>query len=66
MQSALYDAAGHRGSPVTMPFHESRAPRNKGHQYFADPPTVEEIIAVMREGGSGPDGARLRARGGRR
>jgi site-specific recombinase XerD len=27
----------------------------------ADPPTVEEIIAVMRTGGAGPDGARLRA-----
>ena len=49
MQSALYDAAGHRRSPVTMPgFHEGRAPRNKGRRYPADPPTVEEIIAVMR------------------
>jgi integrase len=62
MQSALYDAAGHRRSPVTMPgFHEGRAPRNKGHRYPADPPTVEEIIAVMRAAGSGADGARLRA-----
>jgi len=61
MQSALYDAAGHRRSPVTMPgFHEGRAPRNKGHRYPADPPTVEEIIAVMREAGRGADGARLR------
>src|SRR5450432_4058877 len=62
MQSALYDAAGHRRSPVTMPgFHEGRAPRNKGRRYPADPPTVEEIIAVMREAGSSVDGARLRA-----
>jgi integrase len=30
-------------------------------QYPADPPTVEEIIAVMRTAGSDPDGARLRA-----
>ncbi len=61
MQSALLDAAGHRRSPVTMPgFHEHRAPRNKGHRYPADPPTVEESIAVMRTAGSGPD-ARLRA-----
>jgi integrase len=62
MQSALYDAAGHRRSPVTMPgFHEGRAPRNKGRRYPADPPTVEEIIAVMRAAGTGADGARLRA-----
>ena len=62
MQSALYDAAGHRRSPVTMPgFHEGRAPRNKGRRYPADPPTVEEIIAVMRAAGTAADGARLRA-----
>jgi len=62
MQSALYDAAGHRRSPVTMPgFHEGRAPRNKGRRYPADPPTVEEIIAVMRAAGNSGDGARLRA-----
>jgi integrase len=62
MQSVLYDAAGHRRSPVTMPgFHDGRAQRNKGHRYPADPPTVEEIIAVMRTAGSGADGARLRA-----
>ena len=62
MQSALYDAAGHRRSPVTMPgFHEGRAPRNKGRRYPADPPTVEEIIAVMRAAGTSADGARLRA-----
>jgi integrase len=62
MQSALYDAAGHRRSPVTMRgFHEGSVPRNKGRRYPADPPTVEEIIAVMREAGSSADGARLRA-----
>ena len=62
MQSAPYDAAGHRRSPVTMPgFHAGRAPRNKGHRYPADPPTVEEIVAVMRQAGTGADGARLRA-----
>jgi site-specific recombinase XerD len=62
MQSVLYDAAGHRRSPVTLPgFHEGRAPRNKGRRYPADPPTVEEIIAVMRAAGDGADGERLRA-----
>jgi integrase len=62
MQCVLYDAAGHRRAPVTMPgFHEGRAPRNKGLRYPADPPTVEEIIAVMRAAGTRVDGARLRA-----
>ena len=62
MPAVLYDSAGHRRSSVTMPgFHEGRAPRNKGRRYPADPPTVEEIIAVMRAAGNGPDGARLRA-----
>jgi integrase len=62
MQSVLYDAAGHRRAPVTMPgFHEGRVPRNKGLRYPADPPTVEETIAVMRAAGGHADGARLRA-----
>ena len=48
MESVLLDAAGHRRSPATMPgYHRGRPPRNKGEQYPADPPTVEEIIAVM-------------------
>jgi site-specific recombinase XerC len=62
MQTALLDVAGHRRSPVTMPgFHEGRAPRNKGRRSPADPPTVEEIIAVMRKAGYSADGVRLRA-----
>jgi integrase len=49
MQSVLLDTAGHRRSPATMPgYHRGRPPRNKGEQYPADPPTVEEIVAVMR------------------
>jgi site-specific recombinase XerD len=62
METVLYDAAGHRRSPATMPgYHRGRPPRNKGLSYPADPPTVEEIVAVMRAAGNGPDGARLRA-----
>lgn len=31
MESVLYDAAGHRRSPVTMPgSHQGRPPRNRG------------------------------------
>ncbi len=56
------DAAGHRRQPVTLPgYHVGRPPRNKGQRYPADPPTVEEIIAVMRTAGADPEGVRLRA-----
>ena len=56
------DAAGRRRSPATMPgYHAGRPPRNKGQLYPADPPTVEEIIAVMRRAPDDRHGARLRA-----
>src|SRR5437763_16655196 len=62
MESVLLDAAGHRRSPATMPGdHRGRPPRNKGEEYPADPPTVEEIVAVTRAVGDRPDGHRLRA-----
>ena len=58
----LLDAAGHQRSPVTMPgYHRGRPPKNKGRRFPADPPTVEEIVAVMRATGDSADGARLRA-----
>jgi hypothetical protein len=61
MESVLLDAAGHRRSPATMPcYHQGRTPRNKGLRYPADPPTIEEIVAVMRAAGEGPDGAYAR------
>jgi site-specific recombinase XerD len=45
----LFDVAGRHRSPATLPeFHAGRAPGNKGQRYAADPPPVEEIIAVMR------------------
>ena len=57
----LVDCAGRRRSPATAPgYHRGRPPRNKGHRYPADPPTVEEIISVMRAAGDSPDGVRLR------
>ncbi len=62
MESAFsLDCAGRRRSPATLPgYHRGRPPRNKGLQYPADPPPVEEIIAVMRAAGGSPDGLRLR------
>src|SRR5215208_2140156 len=59
--SAL-DSAGRRRSPATIPgYHAGRAPRNKGQLYPADPPTVEEIVAVMREAADDRHGWRVRA-----
>jgi site-specific recombinase XerC len=60
--SSQLDCAGRRRSLATLPgFHRGRVPRNKGLRYAADPPTVDEIVAVMHEAGDGPDGMRLRA-----
>jgi integrase len=58
---SLLDVAGRRRSPATLPgYHAGRLPRNKGLHYPADPPRVEEIVAVMREAGQGANGDRLR------
>ena len=55
------DAAGRRRSPATMPrYLAGRPPRNKGLRYPADPPRVEEIIAVMRAAGDRVNGDRAR------
>jgi integrase len=56
------DAAGRRRSPATMPgYHAGRPPRNKGLRYPADPPTVDEIVAVMRHTADDRHGWRLQA-----
>jgi hypothetical protein len=61
MEPVLLDAAGRRRSPATLPgYHRGRPPRNKGLRYPADPPTIEEIVAVMRYAGDRPDGLRMR------
>lgn len=58
----VLDAAGRRRSPATLPgYHAGRPPRNKGRLYPADPPTVEEIVAVMRQASDDRHGWRLRA-----
>ena len=59
--TVLLDAAGRRRSPVTMPgYHAGRPPGNKGMHYPADPPTVDEIVAVMRHTPDDRHGYRLR------
>src|SRR5829696_984 len=61
MSELLLDAAGRRRSPATLPqLHAGRPPRNKGMRYPADPPTIEEIVAVMRRAGDSVHGRRLR------
>jgi integrase len=61
MSELLLDRAGRRRSPATMPgFRAGNAPGNKGLRYPADPPKVEEIIAVMRAAGDRAHGRRLR------
>jgi site-specific recombinase XerD len=60
--SVLLDAAGRRRSPAAMPgYHAGRPPRNKGVRYPADPPTVDEIVAVMRHTAEDRHGWRARA-----
>jgi hypothetical protein len=60
--SGALDAAGKRRSQATLPgYHAGRAPRNKGLRYPADPPTVEDIVAVMRQ--ARDDCHRFRLRG---
>jgi integrase len=61
MSELVLDRAGRRRSPATMPgFHAGHAPGNKGLRYPADPPKIEEIIAVMRAAGEGRHGRGLR------
>ncbi len=57
----LLDCAGRPRVPATLAsFHQGRPPRNKGLRYPPDPPTVEEMIAVMHTAGDDPEGLRLR------
>ena len=57
----LVDVTGRMRSPAATPGHWAGcAPPNKGQRYPADPPTVEEIILVMRQAGPGPYADRTR------
>jgi integrase len=56
------DAAGRRRSPATMPgYHAGCPPRNKGMRYPADPPTIDEIVAVNAPPSDDRHGWRVRA-----
>ena len=58
----LFDAAGRRRSPATTPgFRAGIAPRKKGQRCPADPPTVDEIVAVMRQADHDRHGRRISA-----
>jgi site-specific recombinase XerD len=54
----LATAASPSPCPAITP---AARPGTRARRYPADPPTIEEIIAVMRTAGGGPDGVRLRA-----
>ena len=61
MSCCDFDVVGRRRSPATTSeFHLGRVPGNKGVRYPADPPRVEEIVAVMRQAGPGLHGDRAR------
>jgi integrase len=60
-EQELVDITGRLRSPAATPRHWAGcAPPNKGLRYPADPPTVEEIILVMRQAGPGPYADRTR------
>ncbi|MGH2913845.1 MAG: tyrosine-type recombinase/integrase [Solirubrobacteraceae bacterium] len=60
-EQRLVDVTGRLRSPAATPGHSAGcAPPNKGLRYPADPPTVEEIILVMRQAGPGPYADRIR------
>ncbi len=61
MESTQSIALAIAGHPRLRPgFHKGLPPRNRGLRYPPDPPTVEDIVAVMHAAGDSPDGLRLR------
>jgi hypothetical protein len=60
-EPGLMDITGRMRSPAATPGRLAGCvPPNKGPRYPADPPTVEEIILVVREAGPGPYADRTR------
>lgn len=61
-QVPLLDARGYTRSLATLPaFHAGRPPRNRGRRYPADPPTIDELVRLLRGCAATPSGERLRA-----
>ena len=63
MSQLVLDRAGRRrvaGNDAGVRCRD-HASGNKGHRYPADPPNVEEIVAVLRAAGDRPHGRRMRA-----
>lgn len=61
-EGTLLDICGRRRSPATLPgYHAGRKPGNAGQSYPADPPSVLEIVAVMKACDESIAGQRLRA-----
>ncbi len=59
--AVLLDICGRRRSPATFrEFHAGRKPRNAGQRYPADPPSIQEIVAVMKACPDTLSGQRLR------
>ena len=60
-KQGLVDVTGRLRSPAATPGPWAGcAPSNRGLRFRADPPTVEEIILVMRAAGTGPYADRTR------
>jgi integrase len=60
-EARLFDTTGRKRSPAATPGYRAGCPpANKGARYPADPPKVEEIIAVMRQAGTGIHADRVR------
>ena len=60
-EPGLVDITGRLRSPAATPGHRAGCvPPNKELRHPADPPTVEEIILVIREAGPGPYADRTR------
>lgn len=58
----VLDARGYRRSQATLPgFHAGRPPRNRGRRYPADPPTTDELVALLRGCAKTASGERLQA-----
>jgi hypothetical protein len=60
MSQLPLDGAGRRRSPATMSGFTPVVRRATRAGAPADPPTIEEIVAVMRHAGNGLHGQRLR------